>query len=232
MTQSSLVRLEGASFGFGSTDVLSRIDLRVAPGEFAGVMGPNGAGKSTLLRGLLGLLPCRRGRVERNAKSLGYVPQRESLDPVFPLSVIEVVQMGAFGRLNWLQRVSSADRARAHESLERVGLGARGNDQYSALSGGQRQRALIARALVTRPELLLLDEPTSGIDAHAQQVIMELLSELNQSDGVSILFVTHNPKPLEGVVDEVLWVENQRVDRVSLAELLQRQAIPHSVGGG
>ncbi len=219
MTESRVIQLEQAVFGFGDRRVLEDVDLQVESGEFTGIMGPNGAGKSTLLRGMLGLIPARSGRVVRATKHMGYVPQRENLDNVFPLSVIEVVEMGAFGRLSRFSRVSAEDRNLARENLERVGLGDRARDQYSSLSGGQRQRVLIARALVAKPRLLLLDEPTSGIDSKAQHRVMELLSDLNDSEGVAILFVTHNSKPLEGIVNHVLWVADKKVERVPLSEL-------------
>lgn len=219
MSSSSLLRLEKASFGFGERVVLNRVSLDIQPGEFTGIMGPNGSGKSTLLRGMLGLIAARDGRVECRAVQLGYVPQRENLDTVFPLSGTEVVEMGAYNRLSRFGRVERADRTLARESLERVGLGDRALEQYSALSGGQRQRVLIARALVARPRLLLLDEPTSGIDSEAQRLVMDLLHELSREEGVAILFVTHNAKPLEGIVQQVLWVADQGVKRIPLAEL-------------
>ncbi len=153
----SLLELSEAAFGYGGEPVLRGVHLTVGTGDFWGIAGPNGAGKTTLFRGMLGLIPPLAGRVERGSSALGYVPQRESLDPLFPLRVEEVVEMGAYGRLTRLRRPRPADRERVCESLKRVDLDDRRRTLFSTLSGGQRQRALIARALMVEPVELLLD---------------------------------------------------------------------------
>ncbi len=119
---STFLRLEQASFGYGARAIVSGVDLTVGTGAFLGIVGPNGAGKTTLFRGILGLVPPLAGRVERLTDAIGYVPQRESLDSIYPLRVDEVVHMGAFGRLSGLRRLCAADRALARASLARVGL--------------------------------------------------------------------------------------------------------------
>jgi len=204
----SLVSIRGASFGYGTRAVVEGVDLEVGAGAFVGVLGPNGAGKTTLLRGLLGLAPPLAGRVERRAV-FGYVPQRETLDPVYPLTVEEVVRMGAFGRLFGWRRLDRDDRRLAKESLARVGLTERRKQRFASLSGGQRQRALIARALVARPTVLVLDEPTSGVDAPTQERMVELLTRLNDEDELAIVLVSHQGS-ITRVVRDVLWVEGGR----------------------
>jgi ABC-type Mn2+/Zn2+ transport system ATPase subunit len=216
-----LLRLEGAAFGYEGRPVVAGVDLTVGPGHFLGIVGPNGAGKTTLFRGILGLIAPISGRVERATSAIGYVPQREGLDALFPLRVDEVVHMGAYGRLAGLRRLHASERALARSALERVGMEDHAHAAFAALSGGQRQRVLIARALMARPSLLLLDEPTSGVDRAARTVILQLLRDLNTKDGLTILLVSHELTMLREAVQEVLWVAEGRVQRRPAAELLR-----------
>src|SRR5690606_35356793 len=160
--------------------------LEVRAGDFLGIVGPNGGGKTTLFRGILGLLRPLAGNVEREGARLGYVPQRDSLDPIYPLRVEDVVRMGAYGDLTGMRRVTAERRGAAEAAIERVGLGAKSGVPFAGLSGGERQRALLARALLCRPNVLLLDEPTSGVVRGAQRRILDLLVELNVRDGLSV----------------------------------------------
>jgi ABC-type Mn2+/Zn2+ transport system ATPase subunit len=215
-----LLRARGAAFGYGPVPVVSGVDLTVAPGDFVGLVGPNGSGKTTLFRGLLGLLPPLSGTVERFTRAIGYVPQRETLDPIYPVSAAEVVQMGAYGRLRGLRRLPREARELARASLARVGLLERAGAAFSSLSGGQRQRALIARALMVEPRLLLLDEPTSGVDQAAQAQIMELLVDLNRRESLAILLVSHQLSLIRPNVQRVLWVGGGRVVEGRAEEML------------
>jgi zinc/manganese transport system ATP-binding protein len=191
-------------------------------GRFLGIVGPNGAGKTTLFRGILGLIEPLGGTVEREDVALGYVPQRETLDALYPLTAHEVVEMGAYRRLSKLRLVSRADREASSAMLARVGLAEKSATRFSSLSGGQRQRVLIARALMTRPNVLLLDEPTSGVDRGAQALILELLRELHR-DGLSILLVSHQLALVRDAVDEVLWVAGGVVRRGPPTEMLSAE---------
>ena len=216
-----LLLLASAAFGYAQRPVVSGVDLEVGAGDFLGIVGPNGAGKTTLFRGMLGLLAPLAGRVQRGTQAIGYVPQRESLDELFPLRVDEVVRMGAYGRLSSLRTLRREDRALVRACLERVGLADRARDAFASLSGGQRQRVLIARALMVRPKLLLLDEPTSGVDRGARRVILALLRELSARDKLAILLVSHELALLREAVQEVLWVDGGRVQRRAAADLLK-----------
>ncbi len=216
-----LLRARGASFGYGGRTVLAGVDLEIGPGQFLGIVGPNGSGKTTLFRGILGLLRPLAGSVERGVKDVGYVPQREALDALFPLRVDEVVHMGAYGRLAGLRGLRRAERELAGACLARVGMEAHARAPFSSLSGGQRQRVLLARALMVRPRLLLLDEPTSGVDRAARRAILELLRELNRQDGLAILLVSHELALLKEAVEEVLWVAEGRVQRRPASDLLR-----------
>ena len=227
-----LLELAGASFGYAGRAVVSGVDLCIDVGDFLGIVGPNGAGKTTLFRGALGLLPALAGSVVRHTDALGYVPQRESLDSIYPVSVDEVVAMGAFGRLNLLRRPRGVDRELVRECLERVGLGDRARAAFSSLSGGQRQRVLIARALMARPKLMLLDEPTSGVDRAAQARILELLVEMNRRDGMAILLVSHQLAMVRETVRSVAWVGEGRVQHGDAREMLKPENLDRLYSSG
>ena len=207
-----LIVLRRAAFGYGGRPVLSGVDLDVAPGAFVGIVGPNGAGKTTLIRGVLGLLPPLEGTLERTTRRLGYVPQRESLDSIFPLNVEEVVHTGCYGRLSGaMRRLPREEHELAARSLERVGLHEERRSRFNSLSGGQRQRVLIARALAMRPRVLILDEPTSGVDRPTRKLILDLLMRLNREEDLAILLVSHQLAMTREAVKQVLWVSDGRV---------------------
>jgi manganese/iron transport system ATP-binding protein len=180
------------------------------------------------LRGIVGLIPVATGSLEfgfdRTKSPLGYVPQRESLDPTFPLTVLEVVIMGTYARLSPWRRVGRAERRLAREALAMVGLEPLADQRFAALSGGQRQRALIARALAAEPSFLLLDEPTAGVDADATSAIMAVLGRLNRDEGLTVLLVTHQLRVLQGLATSAFWVQNGRVTRRGVEDLMKGPA--------
>src|SRR5207244_1624906 len=180
----ALLAFRDVSLGYEGRPVLQHLTLAIERGEFLALLGPNGAGKTTLLRGLVGLIPVLAGELtyglDRRASPPGYVPQRDTLDPIFPLSAFEVVVMGTYARLPPLRPVGGRERRLAAECLAQVGLAALAPHPFWSLSGGQKQRVLIARALAAEPELLLLDEPTAGVDPGASAAIMETITRLNR----------------------------------------------------
>lgn len=188
-----LLRAEGLAVGYGRQAVVSGIDFVVRRGEHWFLLGPNGAGKSTFARAVLGLLRPMAGRLDRSGElrrpgAIGYVPQHGALHPSLPMSLSEYVSLGFAGA-----RVSRADCARAvEEALEAVALAGRGREDVRALSGGMRQRAMVARALVRRPALLVLDEPTSNLDPAAQEATLLVLARLRCEAGVTQLFISHD----------------------------------------
>ena len=197
----SFVELEDVDFVYGATPVLERINLTVEPGDFLGIIGPNGSGKTTLLRIVLGLLPPARGSVRlfghapaafRQWGRLGYVPQKATLDPGLPVTVREVVATGLLPSLGLFARIGKAERQRIGEVLGQVGMERHGAARIGALSPGQQQRVLIARALVSKPELLILDEPTGGVDPEAQTSFYALLHHLHRERDVTLILVSHD----------------------------------------
>jgi len=224
MSADALITLRAAAFGYGSRPIISDVDLEIRPGSFIGVLGPNGSGKTTLLRGILGLLPALAGSVTRAKAQLGLVPQRETLDAVYPVTVEEVVHMGAYGRLRSWRPLKASDREEALHALRQVGMEKRRRQLFSSLSGGQRQRVLIARALLARPTVLLLDEPTSGVDQPTQEIVLELLTELGETENLAVVIVSHQMSMTRAVRD-VVWVDEGRARCGSPEEMLTREAL-------
>jgi ABC-type Mn2+/Zn2+ transport system ATPase subunit len=229
-----LLALHDVSFGYANRPVLEHVTLELAHGEFAAVLGANGAGKTTLFRGIVGLLPVLAGTLrhgfDRATSPLGYVPQRTTLDPTFPLTVQEVVLMGTYARLPALRWVGRAQRRLAIRCLEHVGLAALAEQRFAALSGGQTQRVLIARALATEPRLLLLDEPTAGVDAEATKAILDIICRLNRDEGLTVLLVTHQLRLLRGLATTVWWVQDGGVVCEPAAEAFTTERVQGALG--
>lgn len=176
------VELQGARLGYGKAVVLPRVELVIEPGECVGVVGPNGCGKTTLLRAVLGAIEPMEGHVEVRAR-VGYCPQRTRVNTVFPFTAADVVGMGA--------RARTADLSqRVAQALEACGLPGASERLFRDLSGGQQQRVLLARALIGDPELILLDEPTRGLDLAGEHEVMEQVARLNR-EGKTVVLVSH-----------------------------------------
>lgn len=192
-----VAELSRVTVRFGRQLVLDRVDLAIMPRDFIALIGPNGGGKSTLLKTLLGLVVPESGQVRlwgspagRARHRIGYVPQHASFRDAFPVTVEEVVGMGRLYQRGLLAGPTREDRGAVEHQIERLGLQDKRNHQASGLSGGERQRVLIARALCTEPEILLLDEPTASLDTRATAQVYDLLEELNQT--LPILLVSHD----------------------------------------
>ena len=204
----ALIRVERADLGYPGRMVLRDVSLEIRPSEFVAVLGANGSGKTTLVRSLLGFVPPLGGRIERATHlRVGYVPQRETLDDLYPVTARDVAIMGTFGDLPFWRRTGKRERTRARAALAAVDAGEFSRTRYAELSGGQRQRVLIARALATEPQLLLLDEPTAGVDHTAERAILEVLRRLRSERALSIWMVTHHAEAVRGAVDRVVNVD-------------------------
>src|SRR5215831_9128968 len=208
----ALLCVEAADFGYQGRPVVHRASLVVRPGEFVILVGSNGSGKTTLLRGLLGLLPPIAGRVERpDGLRIGYVPQRETLDPLYPLSGFDVALLGASRDLPFWRPAGAPERAATRAALDATRANPFARKRYGQLSGGQRQRILIARALATQPAMLLLDEPTAGVDPETETAILEMLESLRSEHRIAVWMVTHHLHAVRGRVDRTLELEAGRL---------------------
>jgi zinc transport system ATP-binding protein len=230
-----VIEVENLSFRFdGGPAVLEGVNLDIVAGDFASVIGPNGGGKTTLVKLIIGLLTPTTGEVRVFGQSpvkarprIGYMPQHAMMDPRFPARALDVVLMGRLGLGRHFGNYSRVDRDAAIAALATVGLGDLGTRPFSDLSGGQRQRVLLARALVTDPELLLLDEPAAGLDQKVEQDFFDLLQELNRR--LTIILVTHDLGFVAGFVRTVICV-HRHVDIHPTTELDGR-AISEIYGG-
>ncbi len=213
--------------------VLWGIDLAVPRGKLVGIVGPNGAGKSTLIKAVMGLLPLNSGWVKifgepykKNLTRVGYVPQRESVDWDFPVSVMDVVLMGRYGHLGLIKRPGRRDRDIARDCLDKVKMLPYANRQIANLSGGQQQRVFLARALAQESDLYFMDEPFSGVDAATESAIIALLNELK--DKGKTLLVVHHDLPTARNYFDMLLLLNMRVvafgptEEVFTYDLLQK----------
>ena len=187
----TLVSFRDAALGYAHTPALTGLTLDVFGGQALALVGPNGGGKTTLMRGIVGGCQVLSGTVEVDATRIGLVPQSADLDLTFPVSAAEVVTMGLIAEAGWGRRITADMRRRVSAALERVNLADRATRRFGTLSGGQRQRVLVARALVARPELVMMDEPFNGLDAPSRDIITRLIAELTE-DGVGVVVSTHD----------------------------------------
>jgi zinc transport system ATP-binding protein len=215
----SVVTVRHAAVGYDGREILHDVSLDVPAGEVVAILGANGSGKSTLIRAVLGLVPVSRGGIDlfgvpqrrfRDWARVGYVPQRLGAGSGVPATVGEVVGSGRLARRGIFRPAGAADRAAVREALTDVGLLDRIGDPVATLSGGQQQRTLIARALAGRPDLLVLDEPTAGVDAASQEAFAAALGRFAGGGG-TILLVAHELGPLQPLIDRAVVVHEGRI---------------------
>ncbi|TMA84161.1 MAG: ATP-binding cassette domain-containing protein [Deltaproteobacteria bacterium] len=208
-----LVSLQNVSVGYDSAPVLRGVDLAIFPGSLVGLAGPNGSGKTTLFRAMLGLLPVLGGSLFRNCPlaNFGYVPQSAALDPQFPLSAAEIVEMGAYGRVRSYQIFPKEEKQHAGEVLDQVGIRHLMRKSFFSLSGGQKQRVLIARALMVMPKIMILDEPLSGVDEESRRTITDVLIKLTHEKGLAVFFSSHDLEMVKRVADRIVRVDKGKV---------------------
>lgn len=205
------IEMRGVCFSYGNSSVLENVSFVVKQGDFLGMIGPNGGGKTTLLLLLLGILKPRRGSIKVLGETphharhrVGYVPQNTDVNNSFPISAMDVALTGRLGRSRLGKRFSKTDRPMVEEALKKVGMWERRSTPIGNLSGGQRQRVLIARALVTEPEILFLDEPTAKVDPEFETSIYDFLKELNRK--TTIVAITHDVGVISRYVKSVACV--------------------------
>ncbi|MGQ9678039.1 MAG: metal ABC transporter ATP-binding protein [bacterium] len=213
---SPAVEFSNVTVAFHQTVALQDVSFTISRGEFLGVIGPNGSGKTTLLKTILGLIKPVTGRVTVLGASgrriggvrsrIGYVPQRKPIDVNFPVNALDAVLMGSYGRLGWLRYPKEKEKANAQAVLAAVGLEESAFHTAGHLSGGQQQRLFLARALVGEPDVLLLDEPTAGVDVASRGQIVELVRRVHQERQLTTIYVTHDVNEVLPCVDRVMFL--------------------------
>ncbi len=201
----AVLNIREANIGYGATTVLWGVTITVEPGTALALIGANGSGKSTLLKGVIGLCDVT-GALELTG-GVGYVPQHQDIDSIFPVSALGVVEMGLYATTMWWRRI---DSRKVQAALSQVNLEAKAAERFGNLSGGQRQRVLIARALVTQPTLMLLDEPFNGLDTASREVLVRVLTDLKRR-GAAIIVSTHDYSLAEQLCEQTVIVANGRI---------------------
>jgi manganese/zinc/iron transport system ATP- binding protein len=232
----SALEMDQLSVGYDRHTVLWDVSFSIPAGVMCCVLGPNGAGKSTLLKTALGLIRKMSGKIdffgeplEISRSRIAYVPQRESVDWDFPITSLDVVLMGRYGKLGSMQKLRKADREAAQNALELVGMSAYAKYQIGELSGGQQQRLFLARALVQNPDLFLLDEPFAGIDLATEKILVDLLKKLS-SQGKTIIVVHHDLPTVPEYFDWALLINRHLVACGPLSEVFHRENLLKTYG--
>lgn len=240
-SRETIIQFDHASFGFPGVLALKDITLSIDDGEFVGVIGPNGSGKTTLCRAVLGLMApieghlhifdcaCDKLRCHHRAK-IGYLPQKGVIDRNFPVTVFETVMMGRYGALGLFKRPGQQDRQIAMDALAHVGMDTHLNTALGHLSGGQQQRVFIARALAQQPKVLLLDEPTTGLDITTQHNVIELVQQLHEELKLTVLLITHDINMIRSRVDRLVLLKTRLFAAGPPADVLKPEIL-HQVYG-
>lgn len=232
-----VLSVEDVSVSLGGRRILDRVSFQVAAGGFCGLIGSNGAGKTTLLRVILGLIPPDRGRVSvaggtrsRRNPQIGYVPQKIALEADMPLRARDLVALGIDGHRFGLPRSTTSRRREVDEILDAVGATALADSRVGNLSGGEQQRVMIAHALISRPRLLLLDEPLANLDIRAAREVVDLLGQIATEQHIAILLSAHDMNPLLPVMDRIVYLADGRAASGTTDEVVQTETLSRLYG--
>lgn len=207
----TIIKLDSVSFSYENQTVITDLNFEVKERDFVGLIGSNGAGKTTLLRMIVGLLKPAKGSIElfgqpaaafRARERIGYVPQKNSFNPLFPVTVREVVLSGLYNRGKLFRGVTKADQVKCDDALSAMGIEALAGKRIGMLSGGQQQRVFLARALINNPDLLILDEPTVGIDAETQDSFFTMIRHMHEHHNITFLMVSHDMERFRSYLGE------------------------------
>lgn len=218
------IEIKNLTVAYGENIALEDLNLNIELGSLMALVGPNGAGKSTLIKTILKFLKQITGEIKINAKTLAYVPQRNSVDWDFPTTLFDVVEMGCYGRVGLFKRVSKEEKQKVLKAIEQVGMLEFKDRQISELSGGQQQRAFIARALVQEADIYLMDEPFQGVDSTTEKSIVEILKQL-KAEGKTIIVVHHDLQTVPAYFESVALINKAVIVSGKVSEVFTQENI-------
>ena len=218
------IEIRNLTVAYGENIALENFNLDIEVGSLMALVGPNGAGKSTLIKTILKFLKQITGEIKINAKTLAYVPQRNSVDWDFPTTLFDVVEMGCYGRVGLFKRVSTEEKQKVLKAIEQVGMLDFKDRQISELSGGQQQRAFIARALVQEADIYLMDEPFQGVDSTTEKSIVDILKKL-KSDGKTLIVVHHDLQTVPTYFETVTFINKSVIASGKVKEVFTQENI-------
>jgi len=218
------IEIKNLTVAYGENIALEDLNLNIEVGSLMALVGPNGAGKSTLIKTILKFLKQITGEIKINAKTLAYVPQRNSVDWDFPTTLFDVVEMGCYGRVGLFKRVNKEEKAKVLKAIEQVGMLEFKDRQISELSGGQQQRAFIARALVQEADIYLMDEPFQGVDSTTEKSIVDILKKL-KSDGKTLIVVHHDLQTVPTYFETVTFINKSVIASGKVKEVFTQENI-------
>jgi zinc transport system ATP-binding protein len=236
-----VIGVEKLCFQYQAVEVLTDISFEISAGDYVGLVGPNGSGKTTLVRTILGVAPSMTGRIAlfgqdiaqfQDWHKIGYLPQKlDGFNPNFPATVREVASLGLIARKSFPRRLDRADQRAVDRALERLGIADIGPKLIGELSGGQQQRALIARAIVGEPELIILDEPSTALDPESREHFFAILQDLNRSSRVTMILVTHDMGTIGQYADKLLYIDRKIIFYGGFDEFCRSENMTALFGG-
>lgn len=220
-----IIEFDDVSIGYGKNIIHEGINLKIRQNDFIGLVGPNGAGKTTFLKTLLGNIKPLAGSIMKTDITFGYVPQRDTVQPLLPYTVRDVVMMGRYSLLGLFKHPSEVDNEIVDDSLERVGISSISHLNYNSLSGGQKQRTLIARAMAVKPNVIILDEPTNGLDTPSHHSVLTLISDLQDEKHLTVLLVSHLLGDVANLVKKLILFEKNRFQFGDIEDMLSEEKL-------
>jgi zinc transport system ATP-binding protein len=217
----TIIETKNLSVYYGQTEALKDVSFAIEQGDFVGLAGPNGAGKTTLIKAILGLLPISKGKIELFGKTkekfddwgkIGYLPQKFStINALFPATVDEVVMLGLLSQKKFPKRITASDQKKVNDILQGLDIINLRKRMLSELSGGQQQKVLLARALVSSPEILIFDEPSTALDPESRESFFQLIQKLNKQNGIAIILITHDTSYIGQYANKLLYIDKSLI---------------------
>ncbi len=217
----AIIETKNLSVHYGQTEALKDVSFAIEQGDFVGLAGPNGAGKTTLIKAILGLLPISKGKIEIFGKTkemfndwgkIGYLPQKFStINALFPATVDEVVMLGLLSQKKFPKRITASDQRKVNDILQELDISDLRKRMLSELSGGQQQKVLLARALVSSPEILIFDEPSTALDPESRESFFQLIQKLNKQNGIAIILITHDTGYIGQYANKLLYIDKSLI---------------------